>query len=208
MNFSTFFTEQARKPAGLFGRFVMSIIFDQGNAFLNGFVNELMSVQIDDRIIEIGFGTGKLIYKMAQKIETGLIEGVDFSNTMVSIAQKRNKKNIANGKVTIIEGNFDEIPYEKDKFTKACSVNTLYFWPKPEHTAKKIVDMLKPEGKLILGFEDVEQLKRRRLNKNVFHLYTKDEVQNLLINAGFSNTVSILSREKGKSVFHCAVAIK
>ena len=208
MNFSTFFTEQARKPAGLFGRFVMSIIFDQGNAFLNGFVNELMSVQIDDRIIEIGFGTGKLIYKMAQKIETGLIEGVDFSNTMVSIAQKRNKKNIANGKATIIEGNFDEIPYEKDKFTKACSINTLYFWPKPEHTAKKIVDMLKPEGKLILGFEDVEQLKRRRLNKNVFHLYTKDEVQNLLINAGFSNTVSILSREKGKSVFHCAVAIK
>ena len=208
MNFSTFFTEQARKPAGLFGRFVMSIIFDQGNAFLNGFVNELMSVQIDDRIIEIGFGTGKLIYKMAQKIETGLIEGVDFSNTMVSIAQKRNKKNIANGKVTIIEGNFDEIPYGKDKFTKACSINTLYFWPKPEHTAKKIVDMLKPEGKLILGFEDVEQLKRRRLNKNVFHLYTKDEVQNLLINAGFSNTVSILSREKGKSVFHCAVAIK
>jgi ubiquinone/menaquinone biosynthesis C-methylase UbiE len=208
MNFSTFFTEQARKPAGLFGRFVMSIIFDQGNVFLNGFVNELMSVQIDDRIIEIGFGTGKLIYKMAQKIETGLIEGVDFSNTMVSIAQKRNKKNIANGKVTIIEGNFDEIPYEKDKFTKACSINTLYFWPKPEHTAKKIVDMLKPEGKLILGFEDVEQLKRRRLNKNGFHLYTKDEVQNLLINAGFSNTVSILSREKGKSVFHCAVAIK
>ena len=208
MNFSTFFTEQARKPAGLFGRFVMSIIFDQGNAFLNGFVNELMSVQIDDRIIEIGFGTGKLIYKMTQKIDTGLIEGIDFSNTMVSIAQKRNKRNIANGKVTIIEGNFDEIPYEKDKFTKACSINTLYFWPKPEHTAKKIVDMLKPEGKLILGFEDVEQLKRRRLNKNVFHLYTKDEVQNLLINAGFSNTVSILSREKGKSVFHCAVAIK
>lgn len=87
-------------------------------------------------------------------------------------------------------------------------MNTFYFWPKPEHTAKKIVDMLKPEGQLILGFEDVEQLKRRRLNKNVFHLYTKDEVQNLLINAGFSNTVSILSREKGKSVFHCAVAIK
>ena len=128
----------------------MSIIFDQSNAFLNGFFNELMAVQIDDRIIEIGSGTGKLIYKMAQKIDTGLIEGIDFSNTMVSIAQKRNKRNIANGKVTIIEGNFDEIPYEKDKFTKACSINTLYFWPKPEHTVKKIADILKPEGKLIL----------------------------------------------------------
>ena len=208
MNFSAFFSEQARKPAGIFGRIVMSIIFDQGNAFLNGFVNELMSVQIDDRIIEIGFGTGKLIYKMAQQIDTGLIEGVDFSKTMVLIAQKRNKNNIANGKVKIMEGNFDDIPYEKGRFTKACSVNTLYFWPKPEHTAKKIVEILKPEGKLILGFEDIQQLKQRRLNKKVFHLYTKDEVQNLLNNAGFSNNVSILSREKGESVFHCVVAIK
>ncbi len=208
MNFSTFFSEQARRPKGLFGRIVMSIVFDQGNAFLNSFVNELMSVQINDHIIEIGFGTGKLIYKMAQQIDKGLIEGVDFSRTMALIAKKRNKKNIANGKVKIVEGNFDEIPYKKDSFTKACSVNTIYFWPKPEHTVKKIAEILKPEGKLILAFEDIEQLKQRKLNKDVFHLYTKDEIKNLLSNAGFSNNVSIQSRKKGKLVFHCAVAIK
>lgn len=57
MNFSRFFSEQARKPNGLFGRIVMSIVFDQGNAFLNDFVEELMSVQNDDHIIEIGMGT-------------------------------------------------------------------------------------------------------------------------------------------------------
>jgi len=208
MNFSTFFSEQARRPKGLFGRMVMSIVFDQGNAFLNGFVNELMSVQIDDRIIEIGFGTGKLIYKMAQQIEKGFIEGVDLSRTMVSIAKKRNKKNIAKGKVKIVEGNFDEMPYKKDSFTKACSVNTLYFWSKPEHTAKKIAEILKPGGRLILAFEDIEQLKQRKLDKNVFHLYTKDEVKNLLINAGFSNNVNIQSRKKRNSFFHCVVAIK
>jgi len=84
INFKTFFSEQARRPGGLFGRMVMSIVFDKGNAFLNDFVSELMSVQADDRIIEIGFGTGKLIYKMAQQIDKGLIEGVDFSKVMVS----------------------------------------------------------------------------------------------------------------------------
>ena len=208
MNFSTFFSEQARRPGGLFGRMVMSIVFDKGNAFLNDFVSELMSAQADDRIIEIGFGTGKLIYKMAQQIDKGLIEGVDFSKVMVSIAQKRNKKNIAKGMVKIFEGNFDKMPYEKEKFSKACSVNTLYFWPAPAHTAAKIADILKPNGKLILAFEDIEQLKQRNLNQEVFHIYSKDEVQNLLINAGFSNNVSIVSRKKGKSIFHCAVAIK
>ena len=208
MNFSTFFSEQARRPNGLFGRMAMSIVFDQGNAFLNDFVSELMSVQTDDRIIEIGFGTGKLIYKMAQQIDKGLIEGVDFSKAMVLIAQKRNKKNIAKGKVKIFEGNFDEMPYEKEEFSKACSVNTLYFWPALVHTTKKIARILKPDGKLILAFEDIEQLKQRKLNREVFHIYSKDEVQNLLINAGFLNNVSIVSRKKGKSIFHCAVAIK
>jgi ubiquinone/menaquinone biosynthesis C-methylase UbiE len=208
MDFSSYFSEQARMPAGLFGRMVMSIVFDRGNAFLNDFVNELMSVQIDDRIIEIGFGTGKLIYRMAQQIEKGIIEGVDFSKVMVSIARKRNKKNIRIGKVKILEGNFDEMPFGKENFTKACSTNTLYFWSEPVHTAKKIAEILRPDGKLILAFEDIEQLRQRQLNQEVFHLYSTGEVQDLLINAGFSKNVSIVSRKKGKSIFHCFVAIK
>ena len=208
MNFSTFFSKQARRPEGLFGRIVMRMVFDQGNAFLNNFVNDLMSVQTDDRILEIGSGTGKLINKMALKIDNGLIEGIDFSSEMVSIARKRNKQNIAKEKVKIVEGNFDEISYEKDSFTKACSVNTLYFWPSPASTTKKLAEILKPGGKLILAFEDIEQLKQRKLNQEVFHLYSTDEVQKLLINAGFSKDVSIVTRKKGKSIFHCIVAIK
>ncbi len=186
----------------------MSLVFDRGNAFLNDFVSELMSVQPYDRIIEIGFGTGNLIKKMAQHIDKGFIEGVDLSGTMVSIAQKRNKDSIGKGKVKIFKGNFDEIPYEKEIFTKACSVNTLYFWLKPQHTAKKIAKILKPEGKLILAFEDIKQLEQKKLDKNIFHLYTKSEVKNLLINAGFESDVSVQSRKRGKSVFHCVVAKK
>jgi ubiquinone/menaquinone biosynthesis C-methylase UbiE len=208
MSFSTFFSEQARRPNGLFGRMIMSLVFDRGNAFLNGFVSEFMSVQPDDRIIEIGFGTGNLIKKMAQHIDKGLIEGVDLSSTMVSIALKRNKNSIARGKVKILEGNFDDMSYEKEIFTKACSVNTLYFWPEPKHTAKKIAKILRPDGKLILAFEDIEQLKQRKLDQEVFHFYSKGEVQDLLINAGFSKNVTLVSRKNGKSIYHCVIAIK
>ena len=187
---------------------VMRVVFDQGNAFLNDIVNDLMSVQTDDRIIEIGSGTGKLISRMAPKIDQGLIEGIDFSRAMVSIARKRNKESIARGKVNIVEGNFDEVSYEKESFTKACSVNTLYFWPSPARTAKKLAEILKPDGKLVLAFEDIEQLKQRELNQDVFNLYTIGEVQDLLINAGFSNNVNIVSTKKKNSIFHCVVAKK
>ncbi len=208
MNFSTFFSKQARKPEGFFGRIVMRFVFDRGNAFLNSLTSELMSVKTDDRIIEIGSGTGRLISKMAPKIEKGFIEGVDFSNAMVSIARKKNKNSIATGIVRIVEGDFDNMPYEKAKYSKACSVNTLYFWPSPLNTAKKIADILKPGGKLVLAFEDIAQLKQRKLNQDVFHLYSKDEVRDLLIKAGFSNDVTTVSKKKGNLIFHCVVAEK
>jgi ubiquinone/menaquinone biosynthesis C-methylase UbiE len=208
MSFSTFFSEQARKPTGLFGRLVMSNIFNIGNVKLNRFVYEIMSVQEDDHILEIGFGTGKLIFEMAKQIDKGLIEGVDFSSTMVSIAQRRNKKHISKGTVKILKGNFDEMPFKKKCFNKACSVNTIYFWPDPESTAKKITDILKPGGMFVVGFEDIAQLEQRQLCNEVFRLYSKDDVKNLLINAGFSNGVNIKSKEFGSSVLNCAVAKK
>lgn len=87
MSFSTYFSEQASKPLGLFARIVMPIVFDRGNAFLNGFVNALMAVQPSDRVLEFGCGTGKLIHILAKKIDKGIIEGIDFSSTMVDFKQ-------------------------------------------------------------------------------------------------------------------------
>jgi len=51
-------------------------------------------------------------------------------------------------------------------------------------------------------------LNQRKLNQDVFNLYSKDEVQDLLINAGFSHNVNIVSRKKGNLIFYCVVAIK
>lgn len=175
---------------------------------MNDFADELMPIQKGDHVLEIGFGTGKLMYKLAKQVDQGLIEGIDFSTTMVSMAQKRNKKNIAKGKVKIIKGDFDSMPYEKERFSKVCSVNTIYFWPTPLQTATKISEILKPGGKLVLAFEDIEQLKQRNLNPDIFQLYSTDDIQDLLISAGFSDEIKMVSRRNGKLIFHCVVAKK
>ena len=96
MRLSKIFSEQSRKPSGFFGRWAMSVVFDKGNALLNGFVEELMSVQANDHVLEIGFGTGKLIHNLAKVINKGYIEGIEFSSSMISIAKRRNRKNISN----------------------------------------------------------------------------------------------------------------
>jgi ubiquinone/menaquinone biosynthesis C-methylase UbiE len=208
MSFSSFFSKQARKPSGLFGRLVMSNIFDFGNSYLNRFVNELLSPQNGEFILDIGCGTGKLIYTMASQISDGNFEGIDFSKTMISIAQKKNKKSIQTGQVKILKGNFDELPLRNDYYDKVCSINTIYFWHKPEFTAKKIADITKPDGFFIAGFEDMAQLEQRNLDADVFKIYSTEEVKNLFIEAGFSSGVTVESRKKGKLAFHCIVARK
>ena len=98
----------------------MSTIFDYGNAALNDFMKELLSLKENEHVLEIGFGTGKLISEMAKRVNKGLIEGIDLSDVMVATAKKKNKKYIAEGKVilrkafimkTVLIKFFLQIPY-------------------------------------------------------------------------------------------------
>ena len=208
MNFKTFFSEQARKPSGFFGRWVMSKIFDRGNAAINDFMKEQLLLQENDHVLEIGFGTGKLIFEMAKRVNKGLIEGIDLSETMVAIAEKRNKNYLAQGRVIIRQGDFEETAYNDNRFDKICSANTIYFWPQPDNCIKKILRILKPGGKLILAFEDIKQLESRPLSTNVFHLYHQDEIIKLLSRNGFSGSIDMISKEIKSKRYHCAVAVK
>ena len=84
MRFSTYFSKQAEKPSGIYGRFIMSRIFDKGNLELNNFVKETLAIKKSDHILEIGCGTGSLLKIIADELENGIVEGIDFSKTMIS----------------------------------------------------------------------------------------------------------------------------
>ena len=102
---------------------VMSRIFDIGNARLNRLVYEILTPKSGDHILELGCGTGKLIDRIARGTDDCVIEGIDFSDTMVAIARRYNQKHISHGKVVIHKGNFDDMPFQAETFTKICSVN-------------------------------------------------------------------------------------
>ena len=186
----------------------MSMIFEQGNAAINDFMKELLSLQATDHVLEIGFGTGKLITAMAKLVKRGLIEGIDLSNTMVALAEKKNRKYIAEGKVIIRQGDFEVADYSDNSFDKICSANTIYFWPHPDNYIKKILRILNSGGKLILAFEDKAQMERRSLSANVFRIYSRDKIEDLLRRNGFSKNINVISREVKSMIYHCAVAMK
>jgi len=202
----TFFSRQAYKPTGWFGRWVMSYLFDIGNARLNKLVLQTLAPEAGDRILEIGCGTGKLLNRMVKECSKCDAEGIDFSDTMVSIARRKNRNHIATGKVVIHKGDVNQMPLREETYTKVYSINTIYFWPHPRETSRKIVHLIKPGGKLALGFEDIAQLEQRRLDKGVFRFYSTSDVETILIEAGFTGGVTTRSIRVGASVFHCTVA--
>ena len=208
MNFNTYFSKQAKEPFGWVGKVIMSKVFDYGNTFLNTFMLEVLALKENDHILEIGFGTGKLIFNMAKLINGGLIEGIDISNTMLVMAKKKTKKHIDTGKVIINQGDFENFTYNDNSFDKICSSNTIYFWQNPDIYIKKIQRILKPGGKVVLAFEDKEQLEKRTLDSEIFKFYGLDEIVNLFKTNGLDKDINIFTREKGPQKFHCAVAFK
>jgi ubiquinone/menaquinone biosynthesis C-methylase UbiE len=90
MSFSTYFSKQAKRPSGLFGRFFMSRVFEKGNAELHALVLETLAIKENEHVLEIGFGTGLLLRQIADSLERGFIEGIDFSELMVAMALKKN----------------------------------------------------------------------------------------------------------------------
>ena len=145
---------------------------------------------------------------MAKLVDNVFIEGIDFSKTMVAVAQRKNRKHISSGKVNIRHGDFEKIAYRDNSFDKICSANTVYFWSAPDDYVKKIFRILKPDGKLVLAFEDNKQLEKRQLSTDVFHLYSREQMEELLQRNGFGKGVDMLSRDIKLKRYNCAVAVK
>lgn len=208
MRYSSFFSKQARKPSGLFGRLFMGPMFVKGNQRLNSFVKENLKIQGSERMLEIGFGPGLLLNSIAEELDGGTIEGIDFSGTMVSMARKRNKKHIQSGKVLIRLGDFNEMNFEKEMYDSIFSVNTIYFWKEPDRTLAKISASLKPGGKLVLGFHVRDVMIKMGLDENVFQFYTQQEVVDCLEADGYFKAVEIVSKNEREKTGFCAIALK
>lgn len=204
--FKKFFSRQARKPSGIVGRLFMSRLFEKGNAPLNRKMLELVAAGGQDRILEIGFGNGSTIMAMADALDGGIVEGIDFSDAMLSAAVKRNRKHIDAGTVKLRHGNFDTSLYPVESFDTVCSANTIYFWQDRSHTITRIREILRPGGKLVLAYVDKSKMRNMPLDMEVFSPISHEEVRELLETAGFSK-VRFFPEPEGGNAMYCVEAV-
>lgn len=185
--YETYIDGQFRRPTGVVGRIIGGRMAQQHEPE-NEWTVALLSVQPTDHILEIGFGPGTTIQRLATLASEGCVTGIDFSQTMVRVAQKRNAAAIKVGRVNLTYGNAANLPYSENSFDKALSIHSLYFWPDALHTLQEIQCVLKPGGMLVLTLLPREKWSGNGKGTPDCRVYSADNVEKLLLEAGFSST--------------------
>jgi SAM-dependent methyltransferase len=138
-------------PRGILGSVAGSIMAHRrSNLERIGWTISLLDVQRDDRILEIGYGPGVAIEKLARVIDAGKIVGVDHSATMLRQASRRNAAAIRKGKLELLLGSVESLTGFNDTFDKAFAINTLHFFSDSSSVLRSLRRLLKPGGLLAI----------------------------------------------------------
>ncbi|GJM12230.1 MAG: hypothetical protein DHS20C12_06330 [Pseudohongiella sp.] len=178
--------EQFRQPQGVLGSLAGMIMSNRpSNVARNHWTVDLLDLQPQDRVLEIGFGPGLGIQRAALIATQGLVIGIDHSQVMLQQASKRNAAAISEGRVQLFLGSLENLPPYEEPFTNIFSANVVQFWDDPVTEFRKLRSMLCSGGKLVSTY-----MPRNKNASNVSGRAKSEEIEGQLRLAGF-NSVQI-----------------
>ena len=139
------------RPRGVLGRLGGRIIAG-ANEGCGKWVADLLEVDRHASVLEIGFGSGVVIGYLAKLAPEGYVAGIDASREMVEQAAARNAAAIDTGRVDLRCAEVAYLPFGDDRFDAALSINSLQVWPDPHIGLYEIFRVLRPGGRIALGF--------------------------------------------------------
>jgi ubiquinone/menaquinone biosynthesis C-methylase UbiE len=184
MGFAEKFVRQCRKPEGLFGRFVGTLM-NRGHAKVRCWGLSHVSVEPHATVLDIGCGGGAALSDMALLFPGSKLYGIDYSQDMVSLATRVNKKLIKKGRIEINHGTVSSLPFSDNTFDLATAFEAYYFWPDLIYDLQEIRRVLKPGGTLLIVNEVYEDEKFHDRNKRWaawadMHLHSPEGYRDLL----------------------------
>jgi ubiquinone/menaquinone biosynthesis C-methylase UbiE len=139
------------RPTGVLGR-LGGIIMARMNRSIARRAIDLLGLEPGDRVLEIGFGPGVAVELLARDGMAGWIAGIDPSVEMVEQARARNAGAIADGRADLRRGSVEQVPFESSTFDRALAINSMQAWPDAVTGLREIRRVLRPGGRVVLGF--------------------------------------------------------
>jgi SAM-dependent methyltransferase len=190
-------SRQAVAPHGVLGH-LLGRLWVTETAAVNATALDLLAPQAHEHVLEIGFGPGRTLQRIAQR--AAQVTGIDVSDTMLAAARRRNARAIRDGRVELLRGNGITLPLPERTIDAALAVHTVYFWPDPERTLTEVARVLRPGGRVVLAFRDANLPAPRRFDRRIYRLYRAEDVARMLTRLGFADIKIRRSEDASDSV--------
>ena len=112
---------------------------------------EQLSIQKGETVLEIGFGTGYCLKRIAQSVgRAGKACGIDISSGMLEVTRRRLQKAQLSDRVELYCGDAAKLPYPENNFDAVFMSFTLELFDTPEipEVLEEVKRVLKPTGRL------------------------------------------------------------
>ena len=192
------FFDNMRKPQGKLGNIQLkSMNKEHTPVSLWGLKH--LDIKEDDIILDVGCGGGINLKRMAQKAKK--VYGIDYSIESVKLSREVNEDNIKKGKVEVLEGNVQSLPFDDNTFDIVTAFETVYFWPDIKNSFGEVKRVLKPGGIFLIGMESngsdnfIMRFWSRFIDMKV---YSDSEIKEFLDYNDFSNITIYLRDGKIK----------
>jgi ubiquinone/menaquinone biosynthesis C-methylase UbiE len=154
-------------------------------AVANRIALDLLELQPDDQVLDVGCGHGRALAAAAEVVTAGFLAGIDYSEVMIRIARSRNARLLCCGRMELSLADSGRIPYPDCRFNKVLTVHTIYFWPDLKGQIEEIRRVMTDNGRLVIGYRPAED--ERFVNEfpeSVYRIRPINEMETLVAEAG------------------------
>lgn len=179
-----FIAAQARHATGPIGWLIAAIMARETRGD-NFWAIESLAPKAGQHVLDIGTGHGSALAELAARTRHGLAVGIDPSQLMVEMAAGKNAAAIQAGRIKVVAGNADALPFPDGTFDGVMAAHVLYFWPDLAQPLAEIARVLKPGGRLVLLFRVSGDPRTGSFPSSIYRFRSVDEVKGELEHAGF-----------------------
>jgi demethylmenaquinone methyltransferase/2-methoxy-6-polyprenyl-1,4-benzoquinol methylase len=164
----------------------LSKVYDQVNPFIwneemRDEALELLAIQQDDRVLDVGCGTGFGTEGLLRYSDD--VHGLDQS---VHQMQKAWEKFGKNDEVRFYRGDAERLPFRDDSFDVIWSSGSIEYWPNPVDALEEFRRVVKPGNKvLVVGPDYPKSGVFQKMADAIMLFYDEEEAQRMFEEAGF-----------------------
>lgn len=179
---------QLRHPSGLTG-WVLAKLMARVNWQPNVLAIDALFVRPTDSVVELGFGPGRSLARLANKASKGTVFGFDHAPDMVRLARRKYGSLVASGRLKVDQNAFSSLPFATNAVDRVLLVNVIYFFDAAGRDIAETYRILKPGGRVSIYVTDKRTMEKWPFCEPETHrTFDALDVAKLLIKGGFRSS--------------------